>query len=314
MTNNNNTAIRMQALQNAGVNTSNFFDLNMRVPVGATVQILVDGVPYAINNEQDAVIQQIMNDGYVFNRRTDGRFITAQTFKMLTASSYNRNTRIREYGWDAYLRNCYGYMYQFDMMLDEVHKLARMERENDPEFGRLSRFFTKDVVFETCKHYMRRLRKFVKSQPKRKCKGVPYAKLNMYGNVYIRDLDTKVYTPIADTIVAINTAQNYTQLERALKAFMNVMCKLPYETPKCSQWKDAFKGKGSYVTLLNIVKFHSVKVIDNTGRELDTCGSVAYIESLLDEYEGEYWRFHEMLKAEIARNNFDLVQSIAAQN
>lgn len=311
---NKNVEKRMATLQNAGVNTSNFFNLNMNIPVGANVQVLIDGVPYTIDSSNDVVAKNIMDDGYVFNRRTDGRFVTAQTFRMLTQPTYNWETKTNEYGWDAYLRNRYGYMYQFDMMLDEVHRLARMEKDNDPEFGRLSRFFTKEVVYETCNHYMRRLRKYVKNQPTRTCKGVPYRKLNKYGNVYIRDLNTKVYFPLTAALNALQRAKTYLELELKLKVFMKEMCKLPHNTPKCSQWKDAFKGKGAYVTLLNIVKFHGVNVIDNMGKPLDTCGSVAYIESLLDEYDGEYWRFHQMLKAEIARNNFDLTDSIRSHD
>lgn len=350
----NNKENRMETLKENGINVANFFDLSLRIPFGATVTINVNGEEMTLGQPSfqpgissggdialvganglpaihgsvtgltemastedlanDPIVQNIMNAGYVFNPRTDGRFVCAATFKMLNGSTYNTKTRQWEDGWDAYLRNGYPYMYQFDMMLDELHKLAKMERNNDPEFARLSSFFTKQVVYETCKQYIRQLKKFVNKQKVRKCQGVPYVKLNRYGNVFKKDLNKTIYNKLDGTLVNIKNSNDYTSLERNLKAFMNYMCKLPYETPKCSQWKDAFKGKGSYLTLLNIVKFHNVTVQNyETGEILDRDGSVAYIESLIDTYRGEYWRFHELLKATIERNNFDLRESIHSQ-
>ena len=92
------------------------------------------------------------------------------------------------------------------------------------------------------------------------------------------------------------------------------MVKLPADTPKCSDWKDAFKGNGAFKTLNNICKHHNC-VVQNyeTGEILDTYGSVAYIESLIDTYRGSYWKFHELLKATIELNNFDLSKSIESQ-
>lgn len=305
---------RLEVLRKANVNTNNFFNLSMNIPVGSNVQVLIDGVPYEFNSSNDAIVKQIMDEGYVYNHKTDGRFVAAQTFRMLNEKSYNWKTRQCETGWDAYLRNCYGYMYQFDMMVDELHRLCKMEKDNDPEFTRLSSFFTKEVVYQTCRHYLKQLKKFIKNQPTRKCKGVPYVKLNKYGNVFVKDLDTKVYKPLKEKIAFIQYSVNYTILEKNLREFVKVAPKLPYDTPKCSTWKDAFKGIGSYKTLNNIIKHHGVTVQNYETKEiLDRDRSVAYVESLVDTYKNEYWKFHELLKATIELNNFDLQKSIDAQ-
>lgn len=310
---------RMETLKAKGVDTSKFFNLNMNIPVGANIQITINGIPYTIDSSNDTIVKQIIDNGYVFNSRTDGRFVTAQTFRMLNEKSYNPKTKQYETGWDAYLRNNYPYMYQFDMMLDEVHKLARMEKDNDPEFERLSSFFTKEVIIATCEHYIYQLKKFVKNQKPRKCKGKPYVRLNKYGNVFISDLNRKVYNYLELNLIVIKDCVDYIVLEEALKTFIKYMCKLPYDTPKCPAWKDAFKGKGAYLTLLNLIKFHNVTVRNVTVRNYETQAflnrykSVTYIESLLDKYKGEYWRFHELLKATIELNNFDLSKSIETQ-
>ena len=307
---------RMETLRKAGYNVDNFFDLSLRIPLGSTVKISVDGKEMVIgqNLENDPIVQNIINDGYVYNPKTDGRFVAAQTFKMLTEKSWNYKIRQHETGWDAYLRNCYGFMYQFEMMVDELHKLSKMEKDNDPDFDKVNKFFTKQVVYETCNHYVRQLKKYIKNQPRRKCKGEPYVKLNRYGNVFVKDLNGKVYNKLIYALCVINDTKTYAGLEDALKYFMSLMVKLPYETPKCSAWKDAFKGIGAYKTLNNIIKHHGV-VVQNyeTKAMLDRDGSIAYIDSLLDTYAGAYWKYHELLKATIELNNFDLEKSIDAQ-
>ena len=339
----------MNTLKQNGIDTTGFFDLSMRVPFGAEVKILVNGKEMSVGNNgfvtsnvdfdgnvgfldagngiafgtvpnfesdlaEDPIVQNIMREGWVFNSRTDGRWVCAKTFSMLNGETYNPKLRCWERGFDAYLRNGYGFMYQFTMMLDEVHKLAKMERSNDPDFGRLSRFFTKAVVYQTCKHYIRQLKKFVAKQPTRKHQGRPYVKLNRYGNVHVDELNVKVYNPLESALSKINSCNNYTELEKALRDFNRLICKLPYETPKCPAFKDAFKGKGAFMTLNNIVKHHGVTLTNyETGEALNTYESVDYVESLLDTYRGSYWKFHELLKATIALNNFDLRESIRSQ-
>lgn len=308
------TAERMTTLKNAGIDTQKFFNLKMDIPVGSKVEIKIDGVPYSFNSSIDPVVKEIMDSGYVFNSRTDGRWVCAQTFRMLNENSYNENSRKMESGWDAYLRNSFPYMYQFTMMADELHRLARMERDCDPEFEELKRFFTKTVVYETCKHYMRQLNKYIRKQPKRTCKGERYVKLNKYGDVFVKDLEFKVFRNLKFCLETIDNTANYRQLEEAFGLFLKYMPKLPYETPKCSVWKDAFKGKGGFLTLLNIVKFHNVVVRNYETQELlDREGSISYIKSLLDLYKGEYWKFHELLKETIRINGFDLSKSIEQQ-
>ena len=267
-----------------------------------------------VDLSNDAIVKDILDKGYVFNYKTSGRWVAAETFRMLNEKSYNYKTREYEYGWNNYLKNRYPYMYTFTMMIDELHRLSKMERDFDPEFELLKNFFTKEVVYQTCKHYINQLKKFIKKQPTRKCKGVPYVKLNKYGDVFIKDLDTKVFKPLENWLCAIETSRNYGELECCLREFVKRMVKLPYDTPKCPDWKDAFKGNGAFKTLNNIIKHHNC-VVQNyeTGEILDTYGSVAYIESLLDLYNGEYWKFHELLKATIKLNNFDLKESIEAQ-
>lgn len=342
MTNANNTRksnkeVRMEILANAGVDTGKFFNLSLNnIPHGTPVQINIGGVMYDLtpcnvenNNEGwdhfDEVVKNILDNGFVFNRRTDGRFIVAQTFKMLNEGSYNRKTWRKEYGWDNYLRNNFGYMYQFEMMKDELKRLARMEKDNDPEFERLSRFFTKEVVVDTCEHYMKQLKKHVdnliydtngKMRKLKKHGRKPYIRFkgiagqDYRGNIHVEDINRIVYAPLNESLMDLKGCTRYDNLYFWLCDFMKFMPELEYGTPKCGTWHDAFKAKGAYVTLLNIIKFHNVTI-----NGMNVYDSIDFVENYTKELEakGELWRLHTFLKDVIKENNFDLKKSIESQ-
>ena len=325
-----NKEVRMEILANAGVDTGKFFNLSLNnIPHGTPVQINIGGIMYDLTpfvvEEIDEVAKNILDNGFVFNRRVDGRYVVAQTFKMLNDGSYNRKTWRKEYGWDNYLRNNFGYMYQFEMMKDELKRLARMEKDNDPEFERLSRFFTKEVVVATCEHYMKQLKKHVdnliydtngKMRKLKKHGRKPYIRLNgikgqdYRGNVHVEDIDRIVYAPLNESLMDLKCCTRYDNLYFWLCDFMKHMPELGYSTPKCGTWHDAFKAKGAYVTLLNIIKFHDVTI-----NGMNVYESIDYIESLTEELKvkGELWRLHTLLKDVIKENNFDLKKSIESQ-
>lgn len=321
-----NKEMRMEKLQSAGVNTNKFFNLNLsNIPVGAPVQVIIDGVEYNLSVDKskqkdcdnfnvpatyapyDSMAGQIIEDGYVKNTKLHRRWVMAQTFKMLNGESYNLKTKQFEKGWDAYLRNNFSYMYQFDMMLEEIRVLSILEKKDTDTFNERSSFFTKKVIVATCEQYLRQLKKFVRNQKPRKCKGVPYVKLNKFGNVFVLDLNQRVYAPLENILNRMKEDVFYSTLYIDLKYFMKGMCKLPYTTPKCSQWKDAFKGSGAFYTLKNMIMFHDI-TLDGLNRD----ESMTALNDLLKKYNGEYWRLHELLKKVIDDNNFDLRKSIEA--
>ena len=83
----NKKAKRMETLKANGLDTSKYVNLSLNIPSGSKVVIMVNGKPYNISN--DEIVKNIKEKGYVFNPRTDGRWVCAQTFKMLNSSSYN---------------------------------------------------------------------------------------------------------------------------------------------------------------------------------------------------------------------------------
>lgn len=307
----NSRDARMETLKVNGVSVGKYFDVQL--PGGGSVRMMLNesGVPVVAND--DPILSQIIEDGYVRNTKLHRRWVMAQMFKMLNYQSYNG----REHGYDACLRNRYGYMYQFDMMLEEVRVLSKLEDRDMESFNERSHFFTKDVVVTTCKDYLNKLKLDIAAQKPKNCKGVPYKRVKGQ-NIFVADLDKKVYSPITRKIWAIERVKNYKEMYRELKKFNDNMINLSWNTPKCKVWIDAFKGSGAYFTLKNLVMFHSCKIIDEQyvgyrePRKVTTYAAgieaTNFIKSKLDEYSGEGWRYMAMLRKCIADNEFSFEQ------
>ena len=234
----------------------------------------------------------------------------AQMFRMLNYKSYYTGKS----GYDAYLNDHYGYQYQFEMMLEEIRVLAELQ-DRDPEaFAERSRFFIPDVVYATCNDYINKLEIYVNKLPVHKCKGIPYKKV--FGrNIFVEDLNRYVYYSqiinLADVERLVINIRNhsmsfsYKDLYKALRKFCANMYRLPNETPKCKEWKDAFKGEGSYYTLMNLIKFHGCRVPGVKGNMMSLKDSLADVESAVEQYRGLYYKLFAYMKYVIEANNFD---------
>lgn len=339
---------RIEKLAQAGIATENFFDLSLRIPLNAEVKITVNGKEMTIGQpaprfdngiaygfkdnsgltetvvglpsiwdiENDPVAQKIMENGYVKNTKLFRRWITAQTFRLLDYKSYRNPNRT---GWECAVKDLYSYNYCIEMLLEEIRVLGILQKEDKEAFEERSRFFNGDVVVYTLRDYYNRLQKYINKQnrEKHRCyKGQPYVKLSRYGSVLIKDLQEKVYNPIEQAIAHIEYEANngtYVSMYHHLKLFVkNYYNKLPYETTKCSVWKDAFKGSGAFYSLLNAVRFHKCFITDKNGTKYYGLEADKYLHTLLDgEYKHDVWKFHGLLKKMIEENDFDLSKSIA---
>lgn len=315
---------RMEALKAANIETGKYFSVTLPegLKPGSTINVTIseDGTPVVIDPaekkteltpEEQAFVNQIYDDGYVRNTRLHRRWVMAQMFRMLNYKSPVTGKS----GYDAYLNERYGYQYQFDMMLQEVKVLTKLYKKDWVAYGERSRFFTLDVIVATCEDYIKKLHKYVDELKVHKCKGVPYKKV--FGeNVFVEDLQKKVFWPqennlksLKDVICHIRKKYiTYSEgsLYWTLRTFCAHMYKLPDNTPKCKKWKDAFKGEGSYYTLMNLIKFHGCRVMNRkTMEKMDVVKSISTVDVLATSYNGEYYRLFAFLKQVIEDNNFD---------
>lgn len=310
---------RVAALKAGGMDTGKYFSISLPegLQPGAKINITIDenGIPVfdgdenniktnsTLTPDEKALLNQVCVDGYVKNSKLHRRWVMAQMFRMLNYESYDG----KRFGYDAYLNDNYGYMYQFDMILEEIRVLGKLQERDVKEFNKRKRFFNDQVVADLIRDYKNKLCKYIEKLPIKKCKGVPYKKI-CGKNIFIDDIIQKIYTPFNNAsynVISIITHDtDYTKLYLVLKRFVKLakQYKLPFETPKCKKWKNAYKGAGSYYTLMNMVKFHNCRANGMYGLD-----GVYFIEMLTDQYgeAEEYYKLFAFLKKTIEDNNFD---------
>lgn len=296
---------RMEVLNNAGVDTSKYFTVNLPegIKPGATISLVINenGQPVVVNeNKNDVIANQIITDGYVRNTKLHRRFVMAQMFQMLNYVSYDGTGS----GYNAYLRKMYDYKYTFNMMLEEVRVLSKLEARDKESFEERSHFFTKEVIINVMTDYIDELMDYIDQLLTKKCKGIPYKHVKGM-DIFVDDLDKKIYEPLREYFYTFRYAKSYSQMYMLLKGFMYRMVKLPYDTTKSKAWIDAYKGEGAYYTMKNLLMYHNCFVETDNGIKLYGTKAVGFIESKLDEYQGEGWRMFALMKKVIAINNFD---------
>ena len=296
---------RMNALNNMGVDTSKYFNVSLPngLKPGATIALVIneDGHPVIVENDNanDAIANSIIADGYVRNTKLHRRFVMAQMFQGLNYVSWDK----KKVGYNEWLKR-FGVGYAFDMMLEEIKVLSKLEERDRDTFVERAHFFTKDVIVKTMEDYVEKLIAHIDAMPSKNCKGVPYKRIKG-NNIFVVDISKKVYAPLTNDIYRVRYASNYNEIYRIVKGFMNNMISLPYNTPKSKDWIDAYKGEGAFYTLKNLVMFHDCGIITTRGVVVRGMDAVAYLNVKLDEYKGEGWRMFALMKKVIVDNGFD---------
>ena len=297
---------RMESLKNAGIDTSKYFNVSLPngLAPGATISLIINenGEPVVVNDvhQNDEIMEQIIEDGYVRNTKLHRRFVMAQMFHMLNYASYGGNYK----GYNDCLKNMYGYDYTLKMMLDEAKVLSKLEVRDVESFAERSHFFTKKVIVAVLEDYLEKLMKHIENLPSKKCKSVPYKRIKGE-NIFVEDLHKKIYMPIKNNISSVKCARNYNEIYNILCVFMKNVIKLPYNTPKSKAWIDAYKGEGAYYTLKNLVMFHDCGIKVGKFDVRFGTDAVAILNHKIDEYIGEGWRMFALMKKVIEDNNFD---------
>lgn len=286
----NKQEMRFKTLESMGIDVSKYNQVIILTP------------------KQEEVVNRVVEDKQVENK-TFRRWITAQTFKMLYEQIYDYQNRRYVVDWNAYLRCRYTYQYQFDMMLKEIEDIIKFSYTDEQEFEVRSTFFSPHVVVRTCTHYVYQFEKYVRNNMKYKyhkgeiVKGSGLVTLANYGVVddkKVEDIINKLNGIIRD----MERTSDYKELLVYLKQFMKVMNRLPSDTPKCPEWKDAFKGAGAWYSLQNMILYHGciLRGCENKHDSLDKLINCLY------HYEG--YQIHALLKDTIKYNNFNLGKSI----
>ncbi len=291
---------RVNELNEAGVNTNRFvFNLPDGLSAGSSVTIDVNNGQAVNTATGEAItVENVVQSGYIKNNNLHRRWVMVQMFRMLNSGNYSK-----------YLRNNYSYMYQFKMIENELNVLAHMEQRDPDAFQVRKRFFTKKVVYALFVDYLHKVNKLLaslkthyKHEDNRRRE---YVTIPRYGHIYTDKIDGRIRIPLQNMLVRINRCSTFRELYNLVYNFNHQKkVRLPDDTSKCQDWVSAFKGSGAYYTMQNMINFHNVFVIDDVGNILRGDDAMAYVDSKLDEYEGEGWRYLGMLKKVINDNNF----------
>ena len=290
---------RMEILKNNGVDTSKYFTLlvNETIPAGTKINISIDNFVNATPNVYSSIANQIVEDGYVKNTKLHRRFVAAHYMRMLESSE----------GYHGYLNKYYGYMYQFDMMFEEVRVLSNLEAKDKETFDERRRFFTFQVVNRILDDYVKEVKKYIKTLKVKKCKGSPYVSISGFGDVFFNEIVDRVVDPIEAAVQNCKNNHTYSGLYHNLMSFKRTMIKLPYETRKSKNWVDAFQGEGAFYTLKNLIMFHDVELYyDN--QYYDKYNAMEILNNLAGRYEG--YQLNALLKETIKENNFNFWKSV----
>lgn len=297
---------RIEALRNAGVDVSCLFAMR-GANGGECVASNKDG-KLVILNDNDPLFSYIIEQGTVPNRRLFRRWVMAQMFHMMSYTSY----RSKEPLGVTEMIHRLGYEYQWKMLLNELYAQMKMEYKDPESFVERNRWFNINVVAVMANNYIAQLRERVDGLKVRKCKGIAYK--HVCGrNIFVSDLEYKLYNPLEMAMIHINKAKNAAQLYNAAKNFNDIRIKMPSGTTQCGLWVDAYKGAGAYFTMQNLIRFHNCVAFDDAGNRLDKFQSLDFILIKAEMYKnGEGWRLLAVLKKMLADNNIDIKKKMAS--
>ena len=302
------------------INADNMYVMGLEIPYDKNIEILLDGVQTILNgidsvqnltleNENAAsvlmnnnVIRTILNSGMIENPLLFKRWVCAQTFRMLNYKGWDRSK-----GWDAYMRNHLNYKYQFTMLMDEVKRLVKMEKDGGHDFEIESMFWTFNTIQQIYMENLHYVKRELKRQAREKRYSKPHVKrLNGYYLHVERNMIDSAIESFEIIVDKMDEVNSYSELLTIMKE-LNNMPILNRTELKCPTWKSVYRGYGGFYTLYNLFGWHGITLENKTMEE-----SITHIEDLLKgDYFAEPWRFHYMLKKVIKDNDFNLSKSIS---
>lgn len=304
--------MRLEALKAAGVDVSKYFPLGddqlIKIENGAAVPVDMDDATI------DAVGKKIVEGGYVNNWKLFRRWVMSQMFHML------RDMEKNDKSFNEVLQHK-GYEYQWRMLENELYAQVKMSEHGDLDnVGSRNRWFNGDVASDMATDYISKLRSYVdnnliwnvkkdkdgneKKTYKHTCKGNPYVRLQNK-DVFVSDLEKKVYTPLREIANEMAAVPTYKQLYEAVHKFNKTRKHLAWNTKQSDAFISAYKGSGAYYTMRNLIMFHGARFLKG-GRKMSETNSLKELESKAKSYDEQGWRMLGVLKQLIKESGIDI--------
>lgn len=183
-----------------------------------------------------------------------------------------------------------------------------------------NRWFNGVVAHDMAIDYINKLRSYIddkciytvkedkdgkkKKTYKHTCKGNPYIRLQNE-NIFVDDLERKVYTPLRDLANKMGAVETYKELYDAVRKFNKNRKHLAWDTKQADAFITAYKGSGSYYTMRNLIMFHGARFLKN-GRKMSETNSLKELESKAKLYDEEGWRMLGVLKQLIKESGINI--------
>lgn len=303
--------MRLEALKAAGVDTSKYFPLGDEAYQNRKWRS--SSCRHGRCNNRCGS-KQIVEGGYVSNWKLFRRWVMSQMFHMLRDMDKNGRT------FNEVLQHK-GYEYQWRMLENELYAQMKMCDHKDYENVKArNRWFNGVVAHDMAIDYISKLRSYIddkciytvkkdkdgnkKKTYKHTCKGNPYIRLQNE-NIFVADLDRKVYNPLRDLANKMGAVPTYKELYDAVREFNKNRKHLAWDTKQADAFITAYKGSGSYYTMRNLIMFHGARFMKN-GRKMSETNSLKELESKAKIYDEEGWRMLGVLKQLIKESNIDI--------
>lgn len=308
--------MRLEALKAAGVDVSKYFPLGddklIKIENGAAVPVDMDDATI------DAVGKQIVEGGYVSNWKLFRRWVMSQMFHML------RDMKKDGKSFNEVLQRK-GYEYQWRMLENELYAQMKMcDHEDYENLKARNRWFNGCVAHDMAIDYISKLRSYIddkciytvkkdkdgneKKTYKHTCKGNTYIRLQNK-NIFVSDLERKVYTPLRDLANKMGAVHTYKELYDAVRKFNKNRKHLAWDTKQSEAFIHAYKGSGSYYTMRNLIMFHGARLLKNA-RKMSEANSLKEIESKAKLYDEEGWKMLGVLKQLIKDSGISISKKI----
>lgn len=207
-----------------------------------------------------------------------------------------------------------------DLMFELYAQMKMCDHQDYENVKARNRWFNGVVAHDMAIDYISKLRSYIddkciytvkkdkdgnkKKTYKHTCKGNPYIRLQNE-NIFVADLDRKVYNPLRDLANKMGAVPTYKELYDAVREFNKNRKHLAWDTKQADAFITAYKGSGSYYTMRNLIMFHGARFLKN-GRKMSETYSLKELESKAKLYDEEGWRMLGVLKQLIKDNNISV--------
>lgn len=290
-----NVSKRGEQLKAAGIDPSKYFSITLPTGGSQLMKMGNDGKAVPVT-EGDPILASIIGSGTVPNRNLFRRWIMSQTFHGLTAPG----------GYANWLRG-HGYMYQWEMLVEELRVQAKLYGKDMENFNARNRWFNRALYEKMARDLVEQLRKDANGRAQHKCKGVPYIKFG-YQNYFVSDIEKKIIQPVQLMMLDIRRASTPQALYEKVRHFwQNIPSGCHYgDYKQCAAWKDAYKGMGAYATMQNLLRFYDCTFPRGNEFYSPRQGGLQMLEQAADAYKREGWRLFGLMKQMLDENGIDI--------